>query len=92
MQAAYLADDKPLAEKVAASVKKDLQQQIKYYNSLSGWQADGLNYEKQNAQQLLDRLGQVQQMMSVSKQLAPEKTGTLKPPPDTSKPPTDSQK
>ena len=55
MQAAYLADDKPLAEKVGNSVKTDLQQQIKYYNSLTGWQADGLNYEKQNAQQILDR-------------------------------------
>jgi hypothetical protein len=92
MQAAYLADDRPLAEKVANSVKKDLQQQIKYYNSLSGWQADGLNYEKQNAQTLLDRLTQVQQVMGGSKQAAPEKTGELKPPPDTTKQPTDSQK
>ncbi len=93
MQAAYLANDKPLAEKVAKSVKTDLQQQIKYYNSLTGWQADGLNYEKQNAQEILDRLNQVQQILGAAKpQSTPEKTGELKPPPDTTKPPTDSQK
>ena len=82
MQAAYLADDKPLAEKVAKSVKTDLQQQMKYYNSLSGWQAEGLNYEKQNAQEILDRLNQVQQVLGGSPNLTPEKTGALKPPPD----------
>jgi transmembrane protein TMEM260 (protein O-mannosyltransferase) len=92
MQAAYLADDKPLAEKVGKSVKTDLQQQIKYYNSLSGWQADGLSYEKQNAQDILDRLIQVQQILGGSKAPTPEATGELKPPPDTTKPPTDSQK
>ncbi|MEP6683368.1 MAG: DUF2723 domain-containing protein, partial [Parafilimonas sp.] len=90
MQAAYLADDKPLAEKVGKSVKTDLQQQIKYYNSLSGWQADGLSYEKQNAQDILDRLIQVQQILGGSKALTPEATGELKPPPDTTKPPTDT--
>lgn len=62
MQAAYLADDKALAEKVARSVKTDLQQQIKYYNSLDGWRADNLAYEKQNAQDLLTKLDQMQQM------------------------------
>jgi len=92
MQAAYMSDDKALAEKVATSVKKDLQQQMKYYNSLTGWQAEGLNYEKQNAQEILDRLNQVQQVLGGNKNLTPEKTGELKPPPDTAKPPTDSQK
>ncbi len=91
MQAAYLADDKPLADKVGKSVKTDLQQQIKYYNSLSGWQADGLSYEKQNAQELLDRLNQVQQVLSASKSPTPEKATELKPPP-VPKPRTDSQK
>ncbi len=65
MQAAYLADDKQLADKVARSVKTDLQQQIKYYNSLTDWRADNLNYEKQNAQDLLNKLNQMQQMYTM---------------------------
>jgi hypothetical protein len=80
MQAAYMADDKALAEKVASSVKKDLQQQMKYYNSLSGWQANGLTYEKQGAQELLDRLSQVQQVLGGGNlPKAPEEGGELKP-------------
>jgi hypothetical protein len=92
MQAAYMADDKTLGEKVANSVKKDLQQQVKYYNSLSGWQAEGLNYEKQSSQDLLDRLGQMQQVLGGSKPPAPEKAGELSTNIDTSKPPTDTPK
>ncbi len=92
MQAAYLADDTTLATKVANSVKKDLQQQMKYYNSLSGWQADGLNYEKQNAQQILDRLNQMQQVLGGAKPSVPEKTNILSPNIDTAKPPTDNPK
>ena len=64
MQAAYLADDKQLAEKVARSVKTDLQQQMKYYNSLTDWRADNLAYEKQNAEDLLNKLNQMQQMFN----------------------------
>jgi len=95
MQAAYLADDKALGEKVGNSVKKDLQQQMKYYNSLSGWQAEGLAYEKQNAQEILDRLSQVQQVLGGNKTTTPEKTGELKAAADstdTAKPATDTPK
>jgi len=34
LRACYMADDKPLAKKVAASIKKDLQEQLGYYQSL----------------------------------------------------------
>ncbi len=34
LEACYLADDLPLANKVAASLKKDLQQQMRYYQNL----------------------------------------------------------
>ena len=34
LRACYLADDKPLAKKVTASLKKDLQEQLRYYHSL----------------------------------------------------------
>jgi Protein of unknown function (DUF2723) len=34
LRACYMADDKQLAKKVSASIKKDLQQQLRYYNSM----------------------------------------------------------
>jgi hypothetical protein len=91
MQAAYLAEDKVLADKVANAVKKDLQQQMKYYNSLSGWQASGLAYDKQNAQDLLNRITQIQQLLGGNKPATPDEVGTeLKPNADTAPPKTDT--
>jgi hypothetical protein len=78
MQAAYLADDKQLAEKVGRSVKTDLQQQIKYYNALDGWRADNLAYEKQSAEEMLNRLNQMQQMFSTKNNPALENGSILK--------------
>lgn len=92
MQAAYYAEDKTLAEKIAASVKKDLQQQLKYYNSLSGWQAEGLSYDKREAEDMLSRLEQVQQILGGNKNAAPEtSTNQLQPPADSVQP-TDTAK
>jgi hypothetical protein len=34
LRACYIADDKPLIKKVTASIKKDLQEQLRYYHSL----------------------------------------------------------
>ena len=39
LEACYLSGDTALAQKVATSVKKDLEQQIRFYNSLSGRKA-----------------------------------------------------
>ena len=54
LEACYLSDAKGLIEKVAASVKKDLQQQIKFYNSLSGLKADNMEDEKRMTESYLD--------------------------------------
>ncbi len=54
LEACYLSDAKGLIEKVAASVKKDLQQQIKFYNSLSGLKADNMGDEKRMTESYLD--------------------------------------
>jgi hypothetical protein len=43
LEACYLADDRPLANKVANSLKKDLQQQMQYYHALG----DGTFNEEQ---------------------------------------------
>ena len=54
LEACYLSDAKGLIEKVAASVKKDLQQQLKFYNSLSGLKADNMEDEKRMTESYLD--------------------------------------
>jgi hypothetical protein len=54
---AMQADDKELGKKVLLEVKKDLQQQIAYYNSLSeGMMGVGQEYEFSTAQKLLTQV------------------------------------
>jgi hypothetical protein len=67
LEACYRAEDKPLIEKVSASVKKDLQQQIVYYNGLPADKADGLQYEKNVAQSLLGEMAKMEEAFAVKK-------------------------
>lgn len=60
LQACYMADDTTLANKVAASVKKDLQQQVRYYNSLGTKSAENMADEKRMAENYLQGLDQLQ--------------------------------
>lgn len=72
MRAAYLADDKVLAQKVAAQVKKDLQQQIKYYNSLTGTNAQNMERDLQSSQMLLQQITSIEQAASGIQPKVPE--------------------
>ncbi len=56
LRACYSADEKALAGKVSKSVKSDLQQQVKFYNSLTGLKAENMEQEKRIAQSLLNDL------------------------------------
>ncbi len=60
LEACYMAGDTVLATKVAASVKTDLQQQIRYYNSLSGTMADNMSEEKRAADSYLKTMEQME--------------------------------
>lgn len=60
LQACYMADDTTLANKVATSVKKDLQQQVRYYNSLGTKSAENMADEKRMAENYLQGLDQLQ--------------------------------
>ena len=62
LEACYRADDKTLAAKVMASVKKDLQQQVKFYNTLSGNKADAMENDKKMAESYLQALSSMEQM------------------------------
>jgi hypothetical protein len=66
LEACYLAGDQALIQKVSAAVKKDLQQQVNYYNTLSGQKADNMAQEKQTAESYLQTLVQMQAMYNPS--------------------------
>ncbi len=60
LEACLMADNKVLSEKVAASVKKDLQQQVKFCNSLTGDKVDQMADEKRMAESYLKGLEQIE--------------------------------
>ena len=60
LEACLMAGDTTLANKVAASVKKDLQQQVKFYNGLTGDKVDQMADEKRMAESYLQGLEQIQ--------------------------------
>ncbi len=59
--AAYKAGDTVLAKKVSDALRKDLEQQVIYYNSLDENKQASLAYENQIVQQLLQQLQQMEQ-------------------------------
>ena len=59
MQACLQAGDTALAKKVSAAVKKDLQQQMQYYESLKGSKREFMEQEIYMAEDLLGRLNQM---------------------------------
>ena len=59
LDACYRAEDSVLAAKVENSIRKDLQQQIKYYNSLDGRFAEAMSEEKRSAEGYLNMVGQM---------------------------------
>ncbi|MFL9483558.1 DUF2723 domain-containing protein [Chitinophagaceae bacterium LWZ2-11] len=77
LDACYRAEDKTLAAKVSAAVKKDLQQQIKYYNSLTGNNAENMGQERQIAENYLKGLEQMEQMYNSKKPVSPEASKSL---------------
>ncbi|TDH29104.1 DUF2723 domain-containing protein [Segetibacter sp. 3557_3] len=66
LEACYRSDAKELAKKVTSSVKKDLQQQIKFYNSLNGSKAEWMDYDRKTAEQYLGALDNMEQMFNTA--------------------------
>ncbi len=64
LKACYFAEDKTLAAKVNAEVKKDLQQQVKYYNGLTGIDAENMQRDLQSSQMLLQQIDQLEKQFS----------------------------
>jgi hypothetical protein len=72
LEACYRAGDTQLAAKVLADVKKDLQQQVRYYDALIGIKADNMAYEKQSASTLLSQLDQIEKAFNLPKPVISE--------------------
>jgi hypothetical protein len=72
LEACYRTDDKALAAKVQASVKKDLQDQLKYYASLDEDKQANLQYENSVAKNLLDVLNELDQKFNPKKSVQRE--------------------
>lgn len=69
LEACYLSEDSSLAKKVAASVNKDLQQQVFYYNSLGGMKGELMADEKRIAESYLDGLEKMKTMYNPAIQI-----------------------
>jgi len=68
LQACYLAGAKELVAKVSASVKTDLTQQMKFYNSLYGNKAASMVFEKNTTENLLSTMDEMEKMFTHSSQ------------------------
>lgn len=62
LEACYRADDQALAAKVLKSVRTDLQQQVKFYNSLDETKAAWMAYDRRNAEDFLQALNSIEKM------------------------------
>ncbi|MBL0146767.1 MAG: DUF2723 domain-containing protein [Chitinophagaceae bacterium] len=81
--AAYKAEDTVLAAKIVKSVKKDLEQQMAYYSSLSDSKQEAMQNEAADAERMLKGLQQLVTQFSTPQQPAPnaEAPGQIKNPP-----------
>lgn len=72
LMAAYKCGDSVLAKKVSESLRKDLEQQVTYFNSLDENKQAGLAYENQIVQQLFQQLQGMEQYFKGPAALNPE--------------------
>lgn len=70
--AAYKAGDSTLAKKVSDALRKDLEQQITYYNSLSDDHQQALEIDNQIVQQLLMQINSMEEVFKAHKENSPE--------------------
>ncbi len=78
LEACYRANDSTLANKVYKAVKKDFQQQVMYYNSLTGNMAEFMQSDKDGTEQLNKQLDQVVQMFTMPQLMSPPQPAALK--------------
>jgi Protein O-mannosyl-transferase TMEM260-like len=70
--ASYKSGDSTLAKKVSDALRKDLEQQIAYYNILNEDQQEPLSRENQTVQQLLQQLNAMEQYFNAAQSVNKE--------------------
>jgi len=88
LQASYAAEDTVLAAKITKSLKKDLEQQISYYNTLDENRISSFDYvtdqsgrkggDKNTAEQFLMRIMQLEQQFKAQQGLPTDNPGQIK--------------
>lgn len=73
MQACLQAGDMDLAKKVSAAVKKDLQQQVQFYESLKGDKAEAMAQEIYMTEELLSQMNQLEKVETNDRIVIPGK-------------------
>ncbi len=76
LEACMRAEHKSLGDKVLKSVKTDLQQQMKFYNSLEGSKAEWMGFDKRNTEELLQVVARMETMLG-TKPASVEKNGNI---------------
>lgn len=72
LEASLRADDKPLAAKISAAVKKELNEEMAYYEAIGEKRAERMSYEVQRTQNLLQLMNQMESMYNKQN---PERSG-----------------
>jgi hypothetical protein len=86
LQASYAAGDTVLAAKITKSLRKDLEQQVNYYNSLNEDRQYNFDYidhtgrkagDKNSAEDFLRRIMALEQQYKIQSGLPPETSGPI---------------
>jgi hypothetical protein len=77
LYAAYKSGDTVLADKVDKILRKDMEQQAAYYESLSENKRYAMSQEEQRNDNLLKGLLSLEQQFKTAPKLNPESTGTI---------------
>ena len=75
LQAAYQAEDKNLADKISKAVRKELNEEMAYYEAIGEKRAERMSYEVQRTQNLLQMMDQ---MEGAFKKRSLEESGIIK--------------
>lgn len=78
LEAAYRAEDDSLVNKITGGLKKDLDQQMAYYDGLDERRKEGLYVEIQYAQRLQGMLTQLEQFLKPKPEINPQTIQTPK--------------
>jgi hypothetical protein len=76
LEASYRAEDNALADKISKAVRKELNEEIEYYNAIGDKRAERMSYEVQRSRSLLQMMDQMEASFK-QKAANPENQGLI---------------